>query len=418
MRVRTHWSAGQRGVLGSWSTAAALALLLPLLASCGRREDLPSAGQEIKMGSELAPEQVLNHQIVADPSTLDPSLSTGVPAAHVLDDLFEGLVTLSEDGSTTPGVAASWETTADGKTWTFHLRDNARWSNGQPVTANDFVYAWRRQVDPATGSEYAQALAPIQNAMEIAEGKVPPGRLGVDAADQHTLIVHLRGPTPYLLPLLTNGYLYPIYQPAVTQWGDNWTQPAHMVSNGPFRLAERVINGHITLLKNPYYWDASHVRLSKVTFYPISDVNAATAQYLAGSLDITNSVNPSQKDWLERTLGDQVVFSPYFGTAMFGYNLSKPPFANNPKLRLALNIALDRDILVKYVQHGIGIPAYNLVPPLRGYDPPIPDWARLPDDQRHALARKLYQEAGYSESHPLEVVLTYPSGGPWRQCGR
>jgi oligopeptide transport system substrate-binding protein len=412
MRVRTLWSGGKRGVLGSWPTAAALSLLLLLLASCGRREDLPSASQEIKMGSELAPEQVLNHQIVADPSTLDPSLATGVPAAHVLDDLFEGLVTLSEDGNTIPGVAASWETTADGKTWTFHLRDNARWSNGQPVTANDFVYAWRRQVDPATGSEYAQALAPIQNAMEIAEGKVPPGRLGVDAADQHTLIVHLRGPTPYLLALLTNGYLYPIYQPAVKQWGDNWTQPAHMVSNGPFRLAERVINGHITLLKNPYYWDASHVRLSKVTFYPISDVNAATAQYLAGSLDITNAVNPSQKDWLERTLGDQVVFAPYFGTAMFGYNLTRPPFANNPKLRLALNIALDRDILVKYVQHGIGIPAYNLVPPLRGYDPPIPDWARLPDDQRHALARKLYREAGYSESHPLEVVLTYPSGGP------
>ncbi|HVB34146.1 MAG TPA: peptide ABC transporter substrate-binding protein [Patescibacteria group bacterium] len=364
------------------------------------------------MGSELAKEQGLRREIGADPSTLDPSLVTDVVGFDVDEDLFEGLVTLDEDGNRVPGVASSWETSSDGKTWTFYLRQNARWSNGQPVTANDFVYGWRREVNPETGSEYAQALAPIENAMEIAEGALPVDRLGVEAPDPHTLIVHLRGPTPYLLALLTNCYLFPIYEPAVKQWGNSWTQPGHMVSNGPFELAGRVINGPITLVKNPYYWDASHVRLTRVTYYPISNADSATDQYLAGSIDFTDELNASEKDMLQRTLGDQVVLAPYFGTSMLSYNLTKPPFQNNPKLRLALSMAIDRKTLVKYVQRGIGIPAYNIMPPLPGYQPVIPDWAKLPRSERHALARKLYREAGYSESHPLQTVLTYPSGGP------
>ena len=152
----------------------------------------------------------------------------------------------------------------------------------QPVTANDFVYAWRREVDPATGSEYAQALAPIENALDIASGKMPVDKLGVEVSRPQTLIVHLHAPTPYLLALLTNTYLYPLYEPAVKQWGDAWTQPGHMVSNGPFLLSERVINGHITLLKNPYYWDASHVRLTKVNYIILADDSAADESISGG----------------------------------------------------------------------------------------------------------------------------------------
>ena len=390
---------------------AALSALFLSLAACAGKEH-PTVGQAIRVTSDLASEQVLNRHLSADPPTLDPSLATDVVSERVLDDLFEGLVTLGADGRTVPGVATSWDTSADGKTWTFHLRNAARWSDGQPVTANDFVYAWRRQVNPVTASQYAQALAPIENAMEIATGKMPVERLGVEASGPLTLLVHLHAPTSYLLALLTNPYLYPVYEPAVKQWGNAWTQPGHMISNGAFTLSERVINGHITLLKNPQYWDANKVRLARVNYNPVTDSNGAMDQYLAGSLDFTDSVSLTEKDWLQRTLGDQVVFAPYFGTAMFAYNLTKPPFANNPKLRLALNVALDRDVLVKYVDRGIGIPAYNMMPPLAGYDPSVPDWAALSPDARHALARKLYQEAGYSDSHPLETVLTYPSGGP------
>jgi oligopeptide transport system substrate-binding protein len=386
-------------------------LLVLFLAACGSPDQSGAAGAAIQVSTELAAQQVLNRQILADPQTLDPSLLMGVPGQHVLDDLFEGLVGVGEDGSNVPGVAESWETSADGKTWTFHLRGDAKWSNGKPVTANDFVYAWRRQVDPATGSQYAEALTPIVNAEPIFNGKMAPAKLGVEAPDARTLVVHLKSPTPYLLSLLTGSYLYPLYEPAIKQWGDAWTQPGHLVSNGAFMLTERVINGHLTLLKNPYYWNAKQVRLTKVVYHPISDASSTQDQYLAGNLDFTNGLNTPQIDWLRKNLGSQVVLSPYFGTALFAFNFTKPPFQGNRKLRLALSMALDRDILAKYVSRGTVIPAYNLIPPLKGYDPAIPDWARRSTADRHALARKLYREAGYSDQHPLETVLTYPSGG-------
>ncbi len=405
-------AAGLRGnPYRSLCLAAVFALPLCLL-GCGNQEQTSASARTIQVSSELAAEQILNRHLEADPRTLDPSLMTDVVGQIVLDDLFEGLVTLNEEGNTIPGVATSWETSADGKTWTFHLRENARWSNGEPVTADDFVYAWRRQVDPATGSEYAQALTPIENAMDAAAGKVPPSKLGVESAGPRTLVVHLNAPTAYLPSLLTNAYLIPIYEPAVKKWGDSWTQAGHMVSNGPYLLSERVINGHITVEKNPYYWDAGKVRLSKVSYRIVSDNDATTDQYLSGNIDFTDRFNISEKERLQRILGGQMVISPIFATVILGYNLAKPPFEGNPSLRLALNVALDRDILITYVSHGVGVPAYNVMPPLSGYDPAIPDWAKLSPDARHALARNLYQEAGYSDSHPLEVVLTYPSGGP------
>ena len=193
----------------------AILLALPLwLVACGNKEDVSANAHAIHVTSDLAPEQVLNRHLGADPRTLDSSLATDLVSQIVLDDLFEGLVTLSEDGRIDPWASLhlTWDTTADGKTWTFHLRNDARWSNGQPVTADDFVYAWRRQVDPATGSEYAQALAPIENAMDVASGQnASRAQLGVEATNppRHSSFICTR-PTPYLLALLTNAYLYPI----------------------------------------------------------------------------------------------------------------------------------------------------------------------------------------------------------------
>lgn len=395
-----------------WRLLVALLLVLPLMAACGSHDQLPFTPKPIHVGTELAKVQVLHREVQADPETLDPSLAQSVASFDVLEDFFEGLTTLAEDGTIVPGVASSWSTSADGKTWTFHLRDNARWSNGKPVTAADFVYGWRREVNPTTGSVYSDALAPIQNAVQIAEGKKPVDSLGVEAPNPHTLIVHLVHPTPYLTFLLANCYLFPLYEPAIKKWGASWTLPGHMVSNGAFELTGRVINGSITAVKNPYYWNASQVHLTKVIYYPISNVDSATDQYLAGSIDFTDEFNPTEKTMLQRALGSQVVIGPYFGTAFLSFNLTKPPFQNNPKLRLALSIAVDRKILVKYVQRGIGIPAYNIMPPLPSYKPEVPYWAKLSTKKRHALALKLYHEAGYSKAHPLQTILTYPSGGP------
>lgn len=397
-----------------WRTLLCATLLaIPLcLIACGNSSHVSASARTIDVSNTLAEEQVINRQLEADPRSLDPALMTDVVGEHVCDDQFEGLVTLDEAGHTAPGVATSWETSADGKTWTFQLRGNARWSNGKPVTADDFVYGWRRAVDPATGSEYSQALAPIENAIDIASGKLPPSKLGVESAGPRALVVHLNGPTPYLPDLLTNPYLMPVYEPAVKQWGDAWTQPGHMVSNGPYMLTERVLNGHITLEKNPYYWDAAHVKLTKVVYDAVADYEAGNDQYLAGNLDFTDRFNVAETERLQKMLGDQVALWTSYSTGMFGYNLAKPPFQGNPKLRLALNMAIDRDILMNYIDHGVGVPAYNMLPPLEGFEQAIPDWAKLPADQRHALARKLYQEAGYSDAHPLETVITYASSGP------
>jgi oligopeptide transport system substrate-binding protein len=237
-------------------------------------------------------------------------------------------------------------------------------------------------------------------------------KLGVESMGPQTLVVHLHEPTAYLPALLANPSLYPLYAPAIKQWGDAWTQPGHMISNGPFVLSDRVLNGHITLLKNSHYWDATHVRLARVNYDVVEDRSAATNEYLAGDLDYTDRIPPSDKDHLQQMLGSQVVLSPNFATAMFTFNLDKPPFAGNPKLREALSAAVDREILMKYVWHGIGVPGYDIMPPLKGYDLTIPDWAKLTPDARHAYARTLYQQAGYSDSHPLEAVLSYPTGGP------
>ena len=370
------------------------------------------AAPVIQVGTELAADQVINRHLEDDPRTLDPSLAEDVVGQFVIEDLFEGLTTIAEDGSIVPGVATSWETSADGKTWTFHLRKEARWSDGDPVTADDFVYSWRRAVDPATASVYADALAPIVNAKAITAGKMAPDKLGVESMGPQTLIVHLETPTGYLLSLLTNACMYPLHAAEIKQFGDAWTQPGHMVSNGPFLLSDRVLNGHITLLKNPHYWDAAHVRLTRVNYVVVKDRSEALNQYLAGDLDMTDRIPPSQKDQLQQMVGGQLTLTPNFATAMFSINLDKPPFAGNIKLRQAMSAALDREILTKYVWHGLGLPAYHMMPPLTGYEPAIPEWAKMTDDARHAYARKLYHEAGYSDSHPLEAVFTYPTGGP------
>lgn len=360
-----------------------------------------------------AAEQILRRQIAASPRTLDPSLSEGVPSQNILEDLFEGLTTITEDGRVIPGVAKSWTISDDGKAYVFHLRHDARWSNGKPVTAADFIYAWRREVDPNTGTEYAEALDPIVHARAIANGKLPPDKLGVRALGPHTLKVELKYPTPYFLALLTNTYLYPLYPPAIEKWGDAWTLPAHMVSNGAFYLRQWVINGHITLAKNPYYWDAEIVRLREVIIYSISDPGSALSQYLAGGLDWLNTpaFPTSDTDWVRKRLGKQVVIVPYYGNAYLGMLVHEPPF-DNRDLRLAMSMALDRRILAKDVMRGLAVPAYSLVPPLPGYRRPVPAWARWSRARRLAAARRLYHLAGYSTAHPLRVKLVYPTGGP------
>ncbi len=365
----------------------------------------------VPTGEHLSAVQILHRHLEASPRSLDPSLANDVPSQYPIEDLFEGLVALDPSGKVTPGIARSWEMSADGKTWTFYLRRDARWSDGHPVTATDFTYAWQRILDPALGAEYAQGLIAIVNAMEINQGKLAADKLGVETPDPYTLVVHLNAPTGYFLELLTNQYFAPLPRWTIEKWGDAWTHAGHMVSDGAFKLEEAVINGRIRMLRNPDYWDAANVRLQEVDYIPLEDTYAATAQYLAGNIDFTDRFAMGDVDRLRAQLGDQVHTWPYFGTVMFGFNLDKPPFKGNLKLRQALNMAIDREIIAKYVNHDVVQATTHLMPKLEGYNEPQPSWAALSDDDRHAKARELYKEAGYDDRHPLHVLLSYPTSG-------
>jgi len=393
----------------SRARARGLALSLSAaLAACSQHAAAPTAGgaPAVRVGAAMASSQLLARTLDDFPRSLDPQLTTDIPSQRVLDDLFEGLVALSIDGKPVPGVAASWQHSADSRTWVFHLRENARWSNGEPLTADDFVYSWRREVDPKTASAYAQALAPIVNGLDIALGRKPPQTLGVQADDPYTLTVHLVAPTPYLLDLLDQGYLYPVYRPAIERYGDDWVRPEHIVSNGAFSLQEQIIGNRITLRANPHYWDASQVRLRTVVYYSMPDRAQAVLRYLAGDVQFTDSFAASQRPWLKSTLGEQVVNSPWLGIYMLAFNLRMPPFRDNPALRQALILAIDRPALTRYLKYDMYEPADTLMPPLSGYQPQHPAWASLSQLERNALARRLYAAAGYSPQHPLRVDIS------------
>jgi oligopeptide transport system substrate-binding protein len=334
----------------------------------------------------------LHRHLSQSPRTLDPSLNEDVAAYSIADDLFEGLLRLDAAGALVPGVASSWEHSDDGLTWRFHLRPEARWSNGDPVRAADFIYAWHRIRDPATGSANRAQLD------VIAEMRV---------LDEHALEVRLATPTPYFEYLLTMCWFMPLHEPTIRQHGAAWTDPAYIVGNGAFVLQSRTASGPITLVRNPLYWDASAVKLKGVTYHPITDTAAASARYLAGDLDITDRFQIEDLEWLQRDLGAQVRLEPYFATYMLGINVTRPPY-DDARVRQALVMALDRDVLTGKLLKGKYSPAFGIVPPLPGYAAVLPEWAGLAAEARHARARELYAAAGYSTHKPLEVEIWYP----------
>jgi len=383
-----------------WATVALL--LAGLCASGG------AGAVTVPPGVQLADEQVLRRGNGAEPDTLDPHRSESTTAAYILRDVYEGLAGEKQDGTVVPAAAERWEVSADGLTWTFHLRANARWSNGDPVTAQDFVAGFRRSVDPATGSAYSQILAPVLNAEEIIAGKKPPEALGAEVIDAHTLRLHLAGPTPYLPGLLTHSATYPIHQPSLKKYGERFSRAGNLVGNGAFRLTEWVVNDHITVERNPYYWDNAGTVLDKVIYYPIEDQSTDVKRYRANEIDWTLEIPNSQFRWLKENLPKELYVAPILATYYYGFNLTRPPFKGNLKLRQALTMAVDRDILTEKVT-GVGeVPAWSWVPPVAvNYTPQEFAWKGMSREKRLAEARRLYKEAGYSDSHPLKVEIRY-----------
>jgi len=361
--------------------------------------------------SVLAREQVLRRDNREEPQTLDPHLAEGVPASHILRDLFEGLTAESPDGRVIPGAAVRWNISRDGKTYTFYLRRDARWSNGDPVTAQDFVYGLQRSANPATASNYAQVLLPIANAAEVLAGKLPLNQLGVTALEEFTLQISLNGPTPYFLGLLNHSSTYPVHRPSVLAHGPAFSRPGNLVSNGAYVLKDWAVRSRIVLAKNENYWDAENVIIEQVLYFPFEDQSSAVKRFRAGELHWTYEVPNNQFDWLKKHYAEELVISPWLGSYYFGYNLWREPFIENPGLRLALALALDRDLLTAKVTQFGEQPSYTLVPPgIRDYVSPLPEWANWTQAERQQEARRLYASAGYTDEYPLRFEIRYNTG--------
>lgn len=351
--------------------------------------------------------ETLRRAIDDEPSSLDPQLAQGMPEMHILRDMFVGLVDEAADASLVAGVAERWEIADEGFTYRFYLRDS-KWSDGSPVSADDFVYAWRRAVDPAFGSKYAFFLYPVKNAQAINEGKLPVDQLGIVAKDDKTLVVTLEHPTPYFLDMLVNAVAYPVPKKTVEQHGAAWTRPENIVVNGAYHLKDWQPQGFLRLEKSPLYYGADSVRLDEVIYYPTPDQSAALKRYRAGELDLTSDVPNEQMPWIRAHLKDELKINPYLGVFYFGFNLTKAPFKDNPKLRAALSLAVEREPIVEHITAGGEKPAFHfVVPQIQGYTPYIPADAQLSREQRLEKARALYAEAGYSKENPLKIELLY-----------
>jgi oligopeptide transport system substrate-binding protein len=354
-------------------------------------------------------ESVLHRGNGTEPETIDPAKSTGVTENAIENDLFEGLVTFSPDGKEVPGVAESWEISDDGTVYTFHLREDAKWSNGDPVTANDFVYSFRRTVDPATASDYAPILSPIVNASAIIAGEnTDIASLGVTAVDDHTLQITLNGPTPYILGLLTHNVAFPVHQATIEQFGEEWTRPGNMVSNGAFMLEDWVPQSQLTVVKNPNFHAADEVALDKIVFYPTEDLAEELKRYRAGELHITYDVPSDQVKWLEENMADEFHNTPYLGTYYYVINLTKEPLGNELRIRQALALAIDREILTEKITQAGELPAYAWVPPdIAGYTQQATFYKDMSQDERNSHAAVLMAEAGYGPDNPLQIELLY-----------
>lgn len=374
-----------------WSIGLAA---LILLAGCGRRS-----------GDEAERAVLLRRGLSGDLSSLDPAAAADTFSIQVLQDLYEGLTAESSAGSAIPAVAASWSADPAGTQYTFHLRPDARWSNGKPVRAQDFVVAWRRVLDPKQGSPVADDLRLIAGAGAIIAGQAAPETLGVTAPSDDVLIVNLSQPAAYLPQILAHSAAFPVYSDAAARTHS----PSEWISNGPYVLSKWQPGTVLELTRNPSYWDKANVHIPAVEYQVTSDDGAQYARYRAGQIDLTDSVPANMLPALRAEHSSELVIAPFLATAYYGLNLSNKTLGSNLALRKALAMAIDRRQLVETLGFG-QVGAYGFVPPgTWNYDPQSWGWTVLGDAERITEAKRLYAEAGFTPASPLHLRVLFNS---------
>ncbi len=360
-----------------------------------------------------APAQAEKHLYrgnAGEPKSLDAHRATGTWENHIIGDMFMGLYTDAADASPIMGAADDVKTSPDGLRWTFHIRPHT-WSDGKPVTSSDFVFAFRRILDPATNAEYRELLYPIKNAVKVSYGKATVETLGISAPDSQTLIIDLENPAPYLPQLLTHYTTFALPQHVIDKYGSDWVKPGHMVSNGAYVLSEWRPHDHITLVKNPKFYDAENVKIDKVTFYPIEDDLAALKRYRAGEIDINERWPLTEYKWLQKNIPNEARKFTYLSIGYWTFNTTTKPF-NDFRVRKAVAETIDRQIIERDIFFSAyGTEAKSMLPPgLAGveYTAEVA-YAKMSMDERRAEAKQLLTAAGYGPDNPLTFTYNYIS---------
>jgi len=372
---------------------------------------------------------VLHQGTAAEPPSLDPTIGAGSLAAPVLTDLFTGLLVRNAEARPMPGSAESWTISEDGRTYTFRLRENLRWSDGRPLDAEDFVYSFRRLMTPATGSVLSGLFFFIEGARAVFREGAPPETLGVAAPEPRVFVMRLEHPVPYLLQMLANVQVAPVPRHVIEQHGREWTRPGRMVGNGPYVLAERVPQNYIRLVRNPQFFDNASVAIDEVYWHPTQDLGTSLRRFRAGELDIVLNFPPDEIEWIRANIPDALRIVPILGSYFLTVNTTREPFGD-PRVRRALSIAIDREAITdRLLRTGVK-PAWSFVPPdFDGFT----GGAKKAEDaeplaQRQARARELLKEAGFGPDRPLTVPLLYDTqeenrkimvavAGMWRAIG-
>lgn len=360
---------------------------------------------KVPAGVQLSPKQELVRNNGSEPETLDPAIAESVGANNLTRDLFEGLTATDADGKVVPGVAETWKQ-KDPTTWVFNLRKNAKWSDGTPVTADDFVYGWQRFLDPKTASPYASTYGTfVLNGLEVAEGKKKPAELGIKALDKYTLEVKTPYPVAFLPDVVSNLNLGPVPKAAVEKYGKDWTKPGKMVSNGAFVLKDWQVNSKVVLEKNPQYWDAKNVQLTRVTYLPVEDGYADVKLFQSGENDWVYQLPPGTYDKYKAEFPKDIRNAPMLGLRYYSFN-NKDPLLKDVRVRKALSMVIDRDILAKKITADGQVPAYGvIVRGTSGADVTTYDWASWPMAKRVEEAKKLLAAAGVKPG--TKIKFTY-----------
>ena len=350
-----------------------------------------------------------------EPQSLDPQIATGVPEHHIISAVMEGLVL--KDRKTLeprPGVAKTWDISNDGRVYTFYLRENAKWSNGDAHTADDYVWSWWRALQTTLGNQYAYMLFPIKNAKRYYDGETSDfSDVGVKAINNRTLQVTLTNPTPYFLQLLDHYSLFPVHQATIEKFGradergTRWSYEGNLVGNGPYKLEEWKINRHITVTKNPYYWDEANVSINSIVFKPVDNAVTEERMFRAGALHVTSSIPADKIAIYQEKSAPELKITPYLGTYFYRLNINTPQLQDK-RVRRALGMAIDRKQLVDNITKGGQIPAYTMTPPgTMGYFPE----STLNFDPE--AAKRLLAEAGYPNGEgfpPIEILYNTNEG--------